>query len=188
MTPTSDTGAMASLLLITGPPGAGKSSVARVIAEMFEPSVLVAGDEFFAFLARGALAPWLPEAGAQNTIVTQAAASAAGRFVTGGYMTVYDGVVGPWFLPIFAASTGLDSLHYAILLPSLERCLERVRARQGHGFSDQAATQHMHEQFARATIDRRHVVVDPPEEVEVVAERIVGDLATGTLLYGTPSS
>jgi hypothetical protein len=46
----------------------------------------------------------------------------------------------------------------------------------------------MHEQFARATIDRRHVVVDPPEEVEVVAERIVGDLATGTLLYGTPSS
>jgi len=48
---------MGSLLVITGPPGAGKSTVARILAERVEPSVLVEGDSFFAFLARGAIPP-----------------------------------------------------------------------------------------------------------------------------------
>jgi cytidylate kinase len=40
---------VSALLVITGPPGAGKSTVARVVAHRFEPSVLVEGDAFFAF-------------------------------------------------------------------------------------------------------------------------------------------
>lgn len=96
---------MGSLLLVTGPPGAGKSTLARLMADRFEPSALVEGDTFFAFLARGANLPWLPESTRQNEIATEAAASAAGRYASGGYATVYDGVVGPWFLPTFATST-----------------------------------------------------------------------------------
>lgn len=120
---------MASLLVVTGPPGAGKSTVARVLAERFDPSVLVEGDAFFAFLARGAIPPWLPESNEQNEIVTTAAASAAGRYSAGGYTTVYDGVVGPWFLPTFVAATGLNRLDYVVLQPSVERCLDRVATR-----------------------------------------------------------
>ena len=55
----------------------------------------------------------------QNEVVTQAAAAAAGRYTGGGYETVYDGVVGPWFLPAFAAATGLDRLDYVVLMPSV---------------------------------------------------------------------
>jgi len=50
----------APLLVITGPPGAGKSTVARLVAGAFSPRVLVEGDAFFAFLDQGAIAPWLP--------------------------------------------------------------------------------------------------------------------------------
>src|ERR1700730_3526544 len=107
-----------SLLVVTGPPGAGKSSVARVLADAAYESVLIEGDAFFGFLASGAIEPWLPASNDQNTVVTKAAASAAGAFATGGYTAVYDGVVGPWFLPTFGAATGLDRLDYAILLPS----------------------------------------------------------------------
>jgi uridine kinase len=35
------------LIVITGPPGAGKSSVSEHVANQFEPSALVAGDSFF---------------------------------------------------------------------------------------------------------------------------------------------
>lgn len=179
---------MASLLLVTGPPGAGKSTVAQALAQRLERSVLVEGDAFFAFIARGTVSPWLPEANEQNEVVTRAAASAAGQYVSGGYATVYDGVVGPWFLPTFIEATGLGCLHYLVLLPSLDRCIARVVTREGHGFTDEAATRHMHEQFARAEIARRHVLVEPPDQVEATVARILTAIDGETLLYPGPSS
>src|SRR5437588_12892586 len=175
----------ASLLVVTGPPGAGKSSVARVVADRFERSVLVEGDAFFAFLARGAIPPWLPASAEQNEVVTRAAASAAGRYAAGGYSTAYDGVVGPWFLPTFAAATGLDRLDYVVLLPSLERCVERVMSRRDHGFRDEAATRKMHEEFSRADVDERHVLVDPPDDPQAVAELVLAALPRELLAYRT---
>jgi hypothetical protein len=109
---------MPPLLVVTGPPAAGKSTVARLVTDRFEPSALVEGDAFFAFLARGAIEPWLPQSADQNEVVIQAAATAAGRYAAGGITTVYDGVVGPWFLPTFAAASGLEALDYVVLLPS----------------------------------------------------------------------
>jgi cytidylate kinase len=174
---------MTDLIVITGPPGAGKSTVARVVADRFEPSVLVEGDAFFAFLARGAIDPWLRESHEQNEVVTRAAASAAGEYTHGGYTTVYDGVVGPWFLATFIAESGLNALHYLVLMPSVERCVDRVKAREGHGFTDETATRKMHREFARADIDRRHLMIEPPDDVEAVADRIVHAVDSATLLY-----
>jgi hypothetical protein len=171
-----------SLLIVTGPPGAGKSTVARVLAERFDPSVLVEGDAFYGFLRRGAVAPWLPEANSQNTVVTHAAAAAAGRYAAGGFTTVYDGVVGPWFLPDFTAASGLKRLEYVILLPTVDQCLLRVTTRRGHGFADEAATRRMHEQFATAGIDRRHLFIDPPDQAEA-ADQIIAALAAGDLTH-----
>ncbi|GMU78805.1 MAG: hypothetical protein AMXMBFR46_15990 [Acidimicrobiia bacterium] len=175
---------MASLLVVTGPPGAGKSTVAALVSRQHNPSVLIEGDAFFAFLDQGAIAPWEPESHAQNEVVTRAAAAAAGRFAA-DYKTVFDGVVGPWLLPAFAAATGLDGLHYVILLPSAEVCVERVQTRERHGFSDEAATRKMHEEFTRAAIADRHLLREPPKEPEAVADEVMRRVEHGTALYRT---
>jgi energy-coupling factor transporter ATP-binding protein EcfA2 len=71
---------MGSLLIVTGPPGAGKSTVAKLLADSMPRSVLVEGDAFFGFLANGAIDPWLPESHEQNTVVTKAAGKATGEW------------------------------------------------------------------------------------------------------------
>jgi predicted ABC-type ATPase len=174
------------LLVVTGPPGAGKSTVARLLADTFDPSVLVEGDAFFAFLARGATRPWLAESNTQNEVVTRAAASAAGAYASGGYTTIFDGVVGPWFLPTFAAASGLESLDYVVLLPSVERCVSQVSTRGSHGFRDEPATRKMHAEFARAAIAERHVLRDLPDQPEQVADIVAKALAAGSLAYSPP--
>jgi hypothetical protein len=109
-------------------------------------------------------------------IVTRAAVSAAGHYVRGGYWTVYDGVVGPWSRRAFLSETGLDQVEYAILLPSVERCVERVSNRQEHEFTDSEATRHMHRPFADASVEREHLLIDPPDDPNHVADVILGSL------------
>jgi hypothetical protein len=149
---------------------------------MFDPSALVAGDDFFGFLRNGALAPWTAESHRQNEAVTDAAGAAAGR-LTGWCTVVYDGVVGPWFLPRFARATGAERLHYVLLVPALDTCVERVRSRIAHGFTDLDAARHMHAQFADPQIDARHVVRDEHRSAEQLAELIREQLPSGRFEY-----
>ncbi|HEY1739850.1 MAG TPA: hypothetical protein VGI86_14135 [Acidimicrobiia bacterium] len=62
---------MGSLLVVTGPPGSGKSTIAPAVADQREPSELVTGDVFFGFVRRGAITPWLPEAFAHSSIASR---------------------------------------------------------------------------------------------------------------------
>jgi adenylate kinase family enzyme len=171
---------MADLIVVTGPPGAGKTTVAKALSSLFESSALVAGDDFFEFIDRSFVPPWATEAHHQNEIVIEAAAAAAGRLAAGGYTVVYDGVLGPWFLDAFGQAAGLGSLHYVVLLPPEKVCLERVRSRVGHGFTDLEAAGHMYREFSAADIDGRHVVTST-ETAAVIASSLVELVSDGTL-------
>jgi hypothetical protein len=178
---------MSSLLCVAGPPGSGKSTVSALVSARLSPSVLIRGDAFYRFLDQGAVPPWLPEATEQNRVVIRASGAAAGRFVTGGYEAVFDGVLGPWWLPTFFEATGLDDLHYAVLLPSAERCVRNVAAREGH--VDEPATRDMHVEFQRALtdLDARHVLTDPSGSPEETATEVLARYHRGLLVYGTRS-
>jgi cytidylate kinase len=170
-----------TLLIVTGPPGAGKSTVSRLVADSFPRSVLVEGDAFFGFLAGGAIPPWLPGSEAQNDVTIEAAALAAGRFARADYVVVFDGMIGPWYTARFAANTASADVHYAVLLPDEQTCVDRVAGRTGHGFTDEAATRHMHGEFVKHPVAARHVLAPPPDDPAETAALLVRRFTAGEL-------
>jgi hypothetical protein len=115
-------------------------------------------------------------------VVIRASGAAAGQYARGGYEAVFDGVLGPWWLPTFFEATELDDLHYAILLPSVERCVHNVATREGHD-DDGTGTRHMHDQFLRALIDPRHLLTDPPASQRTQPRSSCPATADGLLAY-----
>ncbi|WP_419999240.1 AAA family ATPase [Streptomyces boninensis] len=127
------------IIVVSGPSGSGKTTVARILAESrLSPGVHLHTDDFYAAIKQGAVAPYLPEAQAQNETVTGVIARAAAGYAAGGYHTVVDGVIGPWFIEPYeeAAKAAGVGLTYVVLRPDRETALVRGTSRAEHPLTD----------------------------------------------------
>jgi predicted kinase len=124
-----------SITIISGNPGAGKTTLARALAQDCERGVHLVSDLFYESVAR-LLDPSLPGSEAQNATIIRAVARAAAAFAEGGYAVFLDGIFGPWFLPVLRAEIPSDTtVSYVILQTDAETAVARVRERQGSGMS-----------------------------------------------------
>jgi predicted kinase len=125
------------IVIVSGPPGAGKSTIARKLATGADADLAVHlhTDDFYVHIRKGFVPPWTVEARAQNVVVMQAIAQTAATFAQGGYEVIVDGIVGPWFFdPWLAAARehGLD-LRYVALMPQEAVTVARAVARTAPG-------------------------------------------------------
>ncbi len=139
-----------SVLILTGPPGSGKSTVASVVADRLGPSVAFESDWFWHILRTGFIEPWRPGSDRQNRTVLEAMAAAVVTLADGGYHVVLDGIIGPWYLDLFLEAfgpAGTDA-HYTVLRPSLEVTLARATTRSAPALVDEQPVRLLWEQFA----------------------------------------
>jgi predicted kinase len=173
------------VLILTGPPGAGKTTTATELVARFPRAVHLESDRFFEFIRSDYVEPWRPESSEQNRVVMRIVAEAAARYAAAGYFTVIDGIVIPgWFLePV------RDVLHdaghrvaFAVLRAPLSVCLARVQEREGGPGADSGALEQIWQSFADVGEFEENVVELGDEDVEKVTETLTCHLEDGRLL------
>jgi hypothetical protein len=150
-----------AVVIITGPPGAGKTTVAAALAERSAgPAVHLHSDDFYRYIRSGYVEPYRPAAREQNRVVVGVLAGAALGYAAGGYLVLLDGIIGPWFLGPFRDGVGDAGvpLHYVVLRPGLAQTLRRARARPEPELRDSGPVRALHQQFSHLGDLEAHVL------------------------------
>ncbi|WP_434443976.1 AAA family ATPase [Lentzea sp. E54] len=168
------------VIILTGPPGAGKTSVAGLLAAgAGSPAVHLVTDQFYRSIRTGFVLPFLPEAQRQNEVVIDAIVATAATFARGGYDVVVDGIVGPWFLAPFRALAEELAVSYVVLRPSLDVTLARARARAADELKDVEAITGLHTAFAHLGDLEGHVIDSGDLDAERTAAEVRRVLTAG---------
>lgn len=166
--------AAGEVLLLTGPPGAGKTTTARLIASDAILGVHVEADSFFHHGESGYVQSW--------SKVMRAVALAATAYAHGGYATIVTGIIGPngFLTPLHQtmAASGLK-VSYAILKPSLDVCIARAAGRDG--LSNASVLTQFWEAFTDCGPFEGHVVGIDDLAPELVAGEVTSRWQSGAL-------
>lgn len=169
------------LLILTGPPGAGKTTVAQALMAATTPAAHIVGDDFWGFIESGWVPPYLPGSEHQNRVVVAALGAAASEYSVGGYFVVLDALIGPWLLKAAAQvafERGCD-VHYVVLRPGQQTTMARAVARGGGALVDPAPVATMYDAFRRLGAFERYVVDSSHLSVAATVDAVVARVEAG---------
>jgi predicted kinase len=171
-------GRVSSIVILTGSPGTGKTTVAACLAKAKPRGLHIPSDVFYTFPAHP-ISPYRPAALEQNTDIIAAVTQTSAAFAGRGYHVILDGIFVPGFLPVMAGElqpTGL-AVHYVVLRAPLEIALRRVQDRIGH--EKDHVVRLMHAAFSDLGPFAAHAVDTGTRDADAVAAELGPSLDRG---------
>jgi chloramphenicol 3-O-phosphotransferase len=147
------TSAQGGVYLVTGPMAAGKSTVARLLAERFDRGVHLEGDVFRRSIVTGReeMTPDASRAAIEQLRLRyRLGASVADAYCDAGFTVALEDVVAGELLSDYVEAIRSRPLHVFVLLPSIEVIAEREAARTHKGYTGWSVAE-FHEGFVRTT-------------------------------------
>jgi gluconate kinase len=166
---------MKSIVILSGPIGAGKTTVAReLVAASPGPIACIEGDTFWSFIAKGA------RTGRHRDfrMIMTAMTAAAVPYALADYEAVLDFSIPPWYLDTVRKVAKLRDvpLDYVVLRPSQAVCAARAAARTEGKIADYTQYRDLYVSFDEA---ERHIVQDDESPAASVAASIREGLDAG---------
>jgi hypothetical protein len=179
------------LLILTGPPGAGKTIVGTIIASESPFSACIQSDWFWTTIVNGYIPPWESAADAQNRAMIRAAAAAGVRMANAGFTVVLDGILGPWhFEPLREELAQCAApVKYAVLRPDGDTCFVRAQGRvlespqHRDALTDESPIRHMWDQFRHLGPIEQFVIDNSAIDPKATAMLIRKLIAAGELSF-----
>ena len=168
---------MKSIILLSGPIGAGKSTVAlELIKSAPGPVAYIEGDKFWSFIVKSVS----NQARHKNfKMIMTAMTTAAVPYVLAEYEVILDFSIPPWFLETASKVVKYKdlSLDFVVLRPSLEVCATRAASRIEGVIADYNPYKELYSSFDEA---KQYMINDDISSASIVASRIREDLSAGT--------
>ena len=180
-----------SLLLLTGPPGAGKTTVGKIIASQSSRSACISSDWFWTTIVNGHIPPWKGAADDQNRVMISSAVAASMRMANAGYATVLEGIFGPWHFEQLKAELAecRVPVNYVVLRPSSDTCLVRAQGRvlesdeHRYALTEEEPIRHMWLQFSSLGSNENYVIDSSDLDTGSTALLVGEHISAGTLRF-----
>ena len=126
------------IIIITGTPGSGKSTVAKELLQRYEFGFHIPIDDLREWVVSGIAHPlpeWTSETTRQFDLGYQAAAHLAGLYARAGFAVAIDQVIYPGDVRKYFGSLSSEfTIHKIFLQPNVEVALERNASRKNKDF------------------------------------------------------
>ena len=172
------------VLILTGAPGVGKTTTARILAARSERAVHLESDLFFHFIRSGYIDPWKPESHEQNRIVMRILADSAAAYAAAGYFTIVDGIIIPgWFLEPLRDSLRAAGhmVAFAVLRAPLPVCTSRAASCEAQRHAEPAVVERLWHDFADLGPLEANVIDIGTDSPEKAADLLAQLLREGSL-------
>lgn len=178
------------IFVITGPPGAGKTSVATALLQHFEFGLHIPVDDLREWVVSGIAHPvplWTEETTRQFRLARQAAVQTARLYAEAGFAIAIDDIIYPAEAKALILNQLPDfTIHKILLLPKAEIALVRNARRNNKNFDTSILTEPIRE-IQRAMIEQNYgeagwIIIDSSGlSIEETVKEVLKRVAQKTL-------